>query len=264
MRLERVLTLPDGLTARLAVLGEEVSIMLARLQVIAVTDAVVWGDGYVIALDHQLDDDATQVRLIAGNARVGTWQLTLDGDPVRGMAADLVLATTDRGTHQLPEDLFAVLGWNWGLLRRRTDDWHGTLKFKGRGIARREYASACLVTAAAHLARTFAEPAARFHERAARARWRVAARRALPLAAAAILIAIGAACTRLRLQDDATVRVLLMSSPPILMILFFSLREVPRLEIPPAPRASNAGSWPVSEPTLAAPAAGQPQGRTTT
>ena len=66
-----------------------------------------------------------------------------------------------------------------------------------------------------------------------------------PLAAAALLILIGAACTRIDITGDATVRVLLMSSPPILMILFFSLREVPRLELPPLPRTTNAGAWPV-------------------
>ena len=31
----------------------------------------------------------------------------------------------------------------------------------------------------------------------------------------------------------------------LLMILFFSLREVPRLELPPLPRPTNAGQWPV-------------------
>jgi hypothetical protein len=36
---------------------------------------------------------------------------------------------------------------------------------------------------------------------------------------------------------------LILNSPPLLMILFFCLREIPIVEIPPLPRRSDAQSW---------------------
>jgi hypothetical protein len=36
---------------------------------------------------------------------------------------------------------------------------------------------------------------------------------------------------------------LIFNAPPILMMLFFCLRELPRIEIPPLPRASRASAW---------------------
>jgi hypothetical protein len=38
---------------------------------------------------------------------------------------------------------------------------------------------------------------------------------------------------------------LIFNAPPILMMLFFCLHELPRFELPPVPRASRAGRWPL-------------------
>jgi hypothetical protein len=36
---------------------------------------------------------------------------------------------------------------------------------------------------------------------------------------------------------------LIFNAPPLLLMLVFCLREVPRLEIPPLPRASKVPTW---------------------
>jgi hypothetical protein len=203
------------------------------------------GPGFSIGFSGRVEAPNAQVALTEAIAHVGTWRLTLEADPVRGMPADVSLVRAAADKAAIPEDLLAVLGRDWGLLRPSGKGWLGTLRLRGRNATRDSRTRAYTLSAAHHLAATFAEPPTRFHEAHRRARWRVTARRLMPLGAAAILILIGAACTRLDITNDATLRVLLMSSPPILMILFFSLREVPRLELPPLPRETNVGQWQV-------------------
>jgi hypothetical protein len=38
-------------------------------------------------------------------------------------------------------------------------------------------------------------------------------------------------------------QMLILNSPPLLLVLVFGMRELPRFEIPPLPRPSNAPSW---------------------
>ena len=185
------------------------------------------------------------VKLTEAIAQIGQWQLTVEADPVRGMPADVTLARSTKDAVVVPEDLLAVLGRHWGLLRPSGKGWSGAVRLRGRDAGRDGRTREYVRDAARHLAGTFSREAIHFHEEHHRSRWRVMLRRLGPLLAAVVLILVGAACTRLDISNDATLRVLLMSSPPVLMILFFSLREVPRLELPPLPRPTNAGQWPV-------------------
>jgi hypothetical protein len=41
---------------------------------------------------------------------------------------------------------------------------------------------------------------------------------------------------------------LIFNAPPLLLGLFFCLREMPRIEIPPLPRPSAAGAWRRAQP----------------
>jgi hypothetical protein len=47
----------------------------------------------------------------------------------------------------------------------------------------------------------------------------------------------------LKLGPDSVFRMLIFNSPPLLLALFFSLRETPRIEIPPWPRQLKAAAW---------------------
>jgi hypothetical protein len=244
-RLARELTPDDGPVARLWADGPDPGELLSRVEAIDPATLFDVGSGYRIAYRASTSDGPGGYSLDEVAIHVGPWRMTVEADPVRGMAADVELACDPASSPvTLPEDLFAVLGRAWGLVRPAARGWTTTVRLRGRPPTRDASTRALVRAAAAHLAHTFQAAPDAFHERHQRERWRVTLRRMLPLAASVLLIAIGAACTRLDISNDATLRVLLMSSPPVLMILFFSLREVPRIEFPPLPRVSNAGRWP--------------------
>jgi hypothetical protein len=149
---------------------------------------------------------------------------------------------------RLPQDALAVLGGRWSRLRDSAEGWTGELRLRGREPGRTRRAQAAIETAALHLARMLAEPPCRFHERWIAARWRVFCRRLVPLAVCIGLILCAAAAPKLHLAERSGLRMLILNSPPILLILFFCRREIPVVEIPPLPRRSAAASWRAGRP----------------
>ncbi|MBK8764111.1 MAG: hypothetical protein IPM01_05610 [Burkholderiaceae bacterium] len=247
-RLTRLLTLPGGLQAGLQAEGAKPDDLLALVETVPAARQFDTGAGWRIARWHRLDataHGATRGRPIFmhGIAELGEIQLALTLSGTKGMPAELRLAPVAGDSLTLPEDLFAVLGLAWSLLRLRTDGWHASLRLRGDVLAQAGDAERRLTQAAAHLARTLAEPPARFHEQRVAARWAVAARRALPLLACVLLIAGAAAVPRLGLADDSALRMLIFNAPPLLLILVFCLRELPRFEIPPIPRRPSTRAW---------------------
>jgi len=249
LRLERHLAADGGPSVELVADGQDASALLERVRSVPAGAPFQAGPGFCVGFSGRVEVPDGLVALTEAVAHIGQWRMTLEADPVRGMLADVGITHAVQDGAMLPEDLLAVLGRDWGLLRPSGKGWSGTTRLRGRNAARDIRTRERMLIAAHHLAATFAEPATQFHATHHRARRHVMIRRLTPLAAAALLILVGAACTRLDITNDATLRVLLMSSPPVLMILFFSLREVPRLELPPLPRASNAGAWPVLRPS---------------
>ena len=107
-----------------------------------------------------------------------------------------------------------------------------------------------------HLAATLAAPPAQFHQQHRAARWRVAGRRSIPALLSLGLVAAAAAVPQLTLAPESVLRMLILNAPPLLLIGFFCLREVPRIEIPPLPRPLRQEAWqqtaePASLPTHA-------------
>jgi hypothetical protein len=80
------------------------------------------------------------------------------------------------------------------------------------------------------------------------ARWRVTLRRAVPLAVCVGVIAAALAVPLLNLSQDSVLRMLIFNAPPIMLGLFFALREMPRVEIPPLPRRPTAPHWRSASP----------------
>jgi hypothetical protein len=103
----------------------------------------------------------------------------------------------------------------------------------------------------AHLARTLAEPPRAFHDRLTPARWGVVFRRLIPLLLCAALIAGTFALSFADIPQDSMLLMMIFNFPPLLLIVVFGMRELPRFEIPPLPRTCSAPSWlaPEAAPT---------------
>ncbi len=249
--LTRTATAPDGLQARLEAHGAEPAELVARLQAVPPERQFQWGPGYAIAFS---------LRVEAGPAAAGATPdvrvlLTdavsqLDGVVVRlklpkldKMPAELELHAPAGDIAELPEDRLAVQGASWTRLARGRGGWVAGVRLRGRGEARSRDAQARLAELSQHLVRTLAEPPATFHARHGAARWAVMARRAVPLGVCLAVILGALAVPYLHLGPDSVFKMLIFNSPPLLLALFFSLRETPRIEIPPWPRRPKAQAW---------------------
>jgi hypothetical protein len=129
------------------------------------------------------------------------------------------------------------------VLRRDGTGWTSSLRAPRSEPGRSRRIEIALEQAVAHLAQTLAEPPRRFHDRLVRARWAVVFRRMIPLLASVALIAAAAALTFVDIPQDSMIRMMTLNLPPLLLIMLFCMRELPRFEIPPLPRPSRAPSW---------------------
>ena len=239
-RLVRTSTTADGLSARLSIDGADPQALLARIDAVEPQRHFDRGVGPTIVVSHRLDERNDSPRLVDATVRVGPLALTATIDGARARQADLgVVADMEM---DLPDDLLAVLGMRWSVLRRTPGGWRGVLRLPRREPERTRVAEAELRRAAAHLVATLGEAPPRFHERWTRARWLVAARRAIPVLVCIGLIAGAAAVSSLDLGDSA-LRMLLFNVPPLLLVAFFCLRDLPQIVIPPLPRRSKRADW---------------------
>lgn len=242
--LTRTLSPPDGPAAQFAAQGTDAARLLEAIEAVGPEAQVIAADGWLLARSLRQGPGDEAPRLARGTVRVGGLELTLKVPTVSGISADLSLVPllTDDPI-ALPDDLLAVLGAGWSRLDRSGAGWSATLGLRGRGADRYRNADMRLRQAAEHLARTLSAPPQAYHRTHRAARWRVAARRAVPLTASLALMAGAAAFPALGLAQDSPIRLLVFSSPPLLLALLFCLREMPRIEIPPLPRAPSARAW---------------------
>ena len=251
-RLIRTLTLRSGLTATLRIDGTDPAELLAGIETVSPPRQFVAVAGHLIAKSYRLEttthkprNDAPALRmlLISAEARVDGLTLLLKAETGKGYPAEITLRPVADGTLDLPDDLLAALGWDWGVLRPRGKEWMAMLKAPGREPRRSRRIELRLEQTVAHLVRTLAEPPRRFHERLTGARWAVVFRRTIPLLFCVGLIAGTAGLTLLKIPTDSMFQMLIFNLPPLLLIVLFGMREVPRLEIPPLPRPSTSTAW---------------------
>lgn len=250
--LERTLTHPAGLQAGLQVQGREgadAAPLLAQAQAIAPAAQFRTGPGYLIALSHTLEaahapQGPAGLALQRGVARLDglTMTLSLAVPGMRGVPADITLLPEPGEQLALPEDLLAVLGWDWARLVRGEDRWTTRRRLRGRGLRRSRAAEVAIERAARHLATVLAEPPARFHERHRLARWGVVLRRGIPALTAIGMIAAALLMTKYGDSAYSGIAMALHYVPIALLALAFSLQELARFEIPPLPRRT-AGPW---------------------
>lgn len=258
-QLVRTLRHASGLVATLDTEGDDPGALLQRLDGVAPEQQLQPGDGFVCAFSHTLERSShggSTARMTRAALQCDGLLLELPVPAVQGIAAEVMLRAPRGDLPWLPDDLLAVLGWHWSRLRRRQDGWHATLLLRGAGAVRSADAQAKLLATAQHLARTLAEPPAAFHQRWLRRRWAVTGRRAVPALVCLALIGGAAAVPQLGLADNSMAWMLIFNLPPVLMVAFFAMREMPTIEIPPLPRRPRAAGW-RSDPAAAGAVAGE-------
>jgi hypothetical protein len=248
-RLTRVLAAAGGVTASLEAAGANPQGLLACIEAVGPERQFRQGPGYSLVLCFSIEpwspdshSDATHLRLTRGVVELGDLTATMTVPSVNGIPATVELAAA-HPRMRLPPDLLAVLGRDWAPLTTIANGWKGLVKLRGRGAQYGRDAEDKLELMAVHLAQTLAEPPARFHERLVAARWAVAFRRILPVLVCAALIAAAAAVPHLHLAETSVIRMLIFNSPPLLLMLAFCMRDLPRFEIPSLPRALRGSSW---------------------
>jgi hypothetical protein len=248
-RLTRTLTQRGGLQATLTAMGAKPAELFARVQALAPGGQFTAGDGFRIARSYDLGyGAATGVvpgrMLTRGTAELGGLRIHLNLSPVRGVPAEITLETLPgAGRLELPEDLLAVLGWDWVGLIRTPGGYKSKLRLRGGAERRTGRAEAALETAARHLVRTLALPPSNFHQRWAWARWGVVFRRSIPVLTLLTLIGTIAALPHFVVEGNPGLWLLMFHVPTALIALSFCLQEQAQYEIPPPPRRLTAGSW---------------------
>jgi len=247
------------LVATLQAQGEDLAALLQAVQAVPVAAQFRRGQGFLAAHSLRTAPDGTPYP-VRGELRLDAapgLRLVLRPPRVRGPSVEVELSDTAAALPALPDDLFAVLGRGWSPLTRWRQGWRGTLRVRGSAAQRQQRALQWLHTAGTHLARTLAEPPARYHARLRWARWAVVAWRALPVALG-VAVCVAAWQVQVReIASESVLKVIANIAPPLMLLTFFAMPELPRVEIPPLPRARRAASWwdetPAPKPPTPAP-----------
>jgi hypothetical protein len=249
-RLTRVLTAACGLVATLQAEGKHPHELLTSVEAVPAASQFRSGTGFAMALVHRLEAPAAKSAAVSerlilthATARVDGLTLQIRVPTMRGIPADIELVLMTPDTLEVPQDLLAVLGWDWARMRRTRQGWSSKLRLRGREPDRSRQAEARLERTVEHLARTLAEPPGHFHDRWLKARWGVVLRRGIPLLTLIGLIAVVVAIPPVPVAQGLNLWVLLFHAPLVLIAISLSLQESSQVEIPPLPRRSTAATW---------------------
>lgn len=243
LRLLRTVTPAEGPEATVEAMGMKAAELLDLVEAVPVQALLRRGQGFALAR-HQVVNPVGRV-FARGVARLDGLELTMTVSPVRGVAADLRLVQTGPVAFALPEDLLAVLGWDWTRLLPERGGWRTRLRLRGGNDRRTRNGEAAFDRAAEHLASTLAAPPEQFHRHHRGARLFAMFRRSIPLLTPAALVLTVLALPRFDVEASP-LWVLLYHVPTVLIALAFLLQELPAFEIPPWPRPRREPSWALS------------------
>ena len=258
----RTLTPPAGPAATVRATGPDPADLLARVTAVPVAQLFSAGPGWCVARSYDTElpsgvrAPASQASpplpplmppLVLSRAELQTGGLSLvlvvKLPGLRSVPADLTLRPVTGPLPALPEDLLAVLGWDWARLVPDKQGWTSKLRLRGGVLRRSRTAEAALGHAGAHLARVMAAPPGRFHDNHRLARWGVVLRRGLPTLTALGMVVGALLLTQFADRSNTGLWMALHYLPIALLALAFSLQELPQFEIPPLPRRSTAPHW---------------------
>lgn len=250
-RLTRTLAPADGPAAMLQAVGPDPGALLAQIDAVPPARQFDAGPGWCIARSHDLqptaDAGAPVLRFSRGEARLDGLLLRLSVMDVKNVAGDLVLQPTPGAQLALPDDVLAVIGWNWARLvpdlNGAAPGWTSKLRLRGHGARRSARAEQALTQAAVHLAAVLAQPPTQYHRRWFAARWGVVLRRSIPSLTALGLIAGAVLLPRFTDEGMQGMWMVLHYVPIALLALSFTLQELARFELPPLPRRLRHAQW---------------------
>lgn len=232
-------------TATLQTMGSDVAALLATIDAVPLSRHFSLGSGYTVVRHYMAHGNAAGAVAVLhrGLVQLDGLTLTMTVSPVKGVSAEFELAPAAGELPALPQDVLAVLGWDWARLVKKAGGWRSRLRLRGAAAKRTATAEAALLRAAEHLARTLAESPARFHERHLRARWAVVFRRGIPTLTLLSLVALVLGMPHLDVGERPGLALMLYHVPTLLIALSFTLQELPQFELPPLPRRSTADGW---------------------
>jgi hypothetical protein len=242
--IERRLAHPTGMVATLGDAGSDVAALLAGIDAVPPAQHFREGEGWRIARSYERwlrDLFLCRAELHLEGLHLA---LTLKLPALRGVAGDIAIEPAPGHTLELPDDVLAVLGWDWARLQKKRDAWVSKLRLRGSALRRSRTAETALERAAPHLVRVLAEPPLQFHQRHLAARWGVVLRRSIPTATA--LTMIGGALLIPQVFDEpraAGYWMALHYVPIALLALSFRLQEMSQFEIPRVPRRPALARW---------------------
>lgn len=234
-------------------MGTDPGALLAQVDAVPAARQFAAGPGWCIARSHDLrptaDAGAPVLSFNHGEARLDGLLLRLSVMNVKHVAGDLVLQPAPGTRLALPEDVLAVIGWNWARLVPDAhggtggQGWTSKLRLRGQGARRSDRAEQALTQAARHLATVLAMPPAQYHSRWLGARWGVVLRRSIPSLTALGLIAGAVLLPRFTDEGMQGMWMVLHYVPIALLALSFTLQELARFELPPLPRRLRQSRW---------------------
>jgi len=252
-RLVRTLTGPEGLQARAEIEGTDIELMLQELDKVDPQRQFSVRAGVPIARSYRIEPRAAgedghpeprwRAVLTGAQADIDEIVLSVKAKTGRGMPADLELRATEERELRLPQDLLAVLGWDWRPMRRFGKGWRGSVRLPKQEPTRTSEAEIKINRSVEHLAKTLRRPPGDFHSRWRSARWKVTFRRAIPLLTGLTILAATPLIQFFSLEDQSLVRMMIFHAPPILLVGMFMFKEMPVIEIPPLPRRLIGRSW---------------------
>lgn len=249
-RLTRTLAPADGPAATLQAVGPDPAELLARIDAVAPARQFDAGPGWCAARSHALlpraHGGAPVLSFSRGEVRLDGLRLQLSVMDVKNVAGDLTLQPAPGAALALPEDVLAVIGWNWARLvpdAQAARGWTSKLRLRGQGAQRSDRAERALTQAAVHLAAVLAQPPAAYHRRWLGARWGVVLRRSIPSLTALGLIAGAVLLPRFTDEGMQGMWMVLHYVPIALLALSFTLQELARFELPPLPRRLRQAQW---------------------
>jgi hypothetical protein len=246
-RLTRTLTPTSGLAATLVVEGPDASALLPVVEAVTPAQQFRQGDGFTMAYSHLVDQNEhgkdAPALLTKAVAQVGHLTATVAMPVVKGLAAEVALVDTTKESIDLPDDLLAVIGWDWAPLIETDEGWRTKVRLRGSGLKHTRSAQMKIEKTVEHLARTLSDPPARFHERFVTARWWSAVRRSIPVLTCLAIIGAALAMPGESIRENNFPVMAFMNLPLLIIGLSFTLQEGSRIEVPAPPRRSKAPSW---------------------